>query len=181
MWVLDMEVDKVVQSGGWWMCKIYELYWSFCIALLIYLYCFCLSIDNRLLEVRVRSEEKWRKMLSCWICVCVIHIVYCTYLPFNWLRAKEAIEVKRSEEKWREVMTCDVSPVAMFYFSLSFLHQSSGLLKQKLFALLIWPAILFQVQWCVSQKIFSFFMFWHFIYFIWSIGKSTQLISLCFK
>ena len=24
--VLDMEVDKVVQSGGWWMCKIYELY-----------------------------------------------------------------------------------------------------------------------------------------------------------
>jgi hypothetical protein len=26
MWVLDMEVDKVVQSGGWWMCKIYELY-----------------------------------------------------------------------------------------------------------------------------------------------------------
>ena len=23
--VLDMEVDKVVQSGGWWMCKIYEL------------------------------------------------------------------------------------------------------------------------------------------------------------
>ena len=23
---LDMEVDKMVQSGGWWMCKIYELY-----------------------------------------------------------------------------------------------------------------------------------------------------------
>ena len=26
VWVLDMEVDKMVQSGGWWMCKIYELY-----------------------------------------------------------------------------------------------------------------------------------------------------------
>ena len=26
VWVLDMEVDKIVQSGGWWMCKIYELY-----------------------------------------------------------------------------------------------------------------------------------------------------------
>ena len=60
----------------------------------------------------MRSEEKWREMLSYWICVCVL------YLPFNWLRAKEVridIKVKRSEEKWREVMACDVSPVAMFF------------------------------------------------------------------
>ena len=34
----------------------------------------CLQL---IIEVRVRSEEKLREMLSCWICVCVL------YLPFN--------------------------------------------------------------------------------------------------
>ena len=75
--------------------------------------------------MRVWSEEKWREMLSCWICVCVL------YLPFNWLRAKEVridIAMKRSEEKWREVMACDVSLVAMFKIKISkhiaLLHHS---------------------------------------------------------
>ena len=64
--------------------------------------CFFLSIDNG-------SEENWKEMMSCIICI---------VSAFQLIRTKEVridIEVKRSEEKWREVMTCDVSPVAMFF------------------------------------------------------------------
>ena len=84
---------------------------TFCIALLIYLYCFCLSIDNR------SGSKKWREMMEnvefFYMCMCIV-------FAFQLIRAKEVridIEVKKSEEKWREVMTCDVSPVAMFFLN----------------------------------------------------------------
>ena len=51
------------------------------------MYCFCLSIDNG-------SEENWREMMSCIICI---------VFAFQLIRAKEVridIEVKRSDVKW---------------------------------------------------------------------------------
>ena len=50
-----------------------------------------------IIEVGVRSEEKLREMLSCWLCVRM-----CIVFAFQLIRAKEVridIEVKRSEEK----------------------------------------------------------------------------------